>query len=57
MVCRLGRTMVRFNGVGRRWFLEDHLGSTVGLVDRGGFLTDRWTYSAFGVWLSHTGAR
>ena len=55
MDCGLGRPIMQNDGTTRHWFLEDHLGSTVGLVDSAGVLTDRWTYSAFGVELSHTG--
>ena len=39
----------------RHYYLQDHLGSTVGLVSSAGTLTDTYTYSPYGIELTHSG--
>ena len=40
--------LARSDGTTTRYFLPDHLGSTIALVDNAGSLTTRYTYSPFG---------
>jgi hypothetical protein len=40
--------LVRINGSTEEWHLTDGLGSTVGLADDDGDVTDAYTYDAFG---------
>ena len=51
-----GLPIVQNNSGSRHYYLQDHLGSTVGLVSAAGVLTDTYTYSPYGIQLTHSGA-
>jgi RHS repeat-associated protein len=48
--------LTRINGSTEEWYLHDGLGSTVGLTDSGGAVSDSYTYDAFGAQNSHNGS-